>query len=103
MTEDFFGYLVYSTMLFAVIALLWSKRHLIQMLLFKMLLFKKALPESTNEYDIIRENKAVQFALNWKDENQGTKQDESVFRENGKRIAKSKTYKSAHKEVFELN
>ena len=97
MTEEVFGYLVYSTMLFAVIALLWSKRNFI-----KKLLPQKVVPTSTNEYDTIMKNKAVQFALNWKNDNNGRKQNESVFRNNGKKISKSEAYKSVRKKVFEI-
>jgi hypothetical protein len=102
MTEEVFGYLVYSTMLFAVIALLWTKRNFIKRNFIKKLLPPKVVPTSTNEYDTIMKNKVVQFALNWKNSNHGRKQNENVFRNNGKKISKSEAYKSIHKKVFEI-
>jgi hypothetical protein len=96
MTEEIFGYLAYSTMLLAAVALLWSQRNLI-----KKLLSKKVASSSTNEYGAIMKNKAVQFALNWKDDNHGEKQNESVFRKNGKIISKSEAYKITHKQAFD--
>jgi hypothetical protein len=97
MTEEIFGYLVYSTMLFAIIALLWSERNFIKKLLFK----KTVTSVSANEYDVVMNKEAVQFALTWKGENHGSKQNENVFRENGKKISKSETYKNIHKKIFE--
>jgi hypothetical protein len=101
MTEEFFGYLVYSTMALAAIALLWTERCFIKRLVKKALYRKAATSVLPNEYDTVMKKEAIQFALSWKDDNHGSKQDENVYRENGKTISKSETYKNIRKKVFE--
>lgn len=55
-----------------------------------------------NEFDTICNNKALQFALNWRNNNHGKKQKETVFRDNGKTIAHSESYNSLQKNLFEI-
>jgi len=91
-----FEFLVYSAMLFAAIAMAWSYRKRLKNGLFP----RKVATTVENEYDEIVLNDAVQLILNWKSVNDGKKQNESVFRENGKIISKSHTYKTIRKNVL---
>ena len=50
---------------------------------------------------LVMKNKAVQFALNWRGDNHGIKQSESVYRKNGKTISQSEAYKAVRKKAFE--
>jgi hypothetical protein len=60
MTEEVFGYLVYSTILFAVITLLWSERNFIKKSLHRKT--KKTVTSvSTNEYDIIMKKEILSY------------------------------------------
>jgi len=100
MTQQGFEYIIYSAMLFATITLIWSNRGFIK----NILLFKKnEIVEivEVNEFDVVMKNEAIQFALNWKNDNDGKKQSESVYRENGKVISKSEAYKALRQNVFD--
>ena len=99
MTQQGFEYLIYFTMLFATVALIWSNRHFIK----KNLSSKKDEVVEINEFDTVMKNEAVQFALKWRNHNDGKKQSESVYRENGKTISKSEAYKALRKNVFNIN
>jgi len=90
---------IYLTPVIALIALLLSNRNWIKGLFSK----KVVATVATNGYDNVMKNKALQFALKWRNDNNGKKQDESVYRNNGKTISQSEAYKSARKKIFELD
>ncbi|GHT49352.1 hypothetical protein AGMMS49982_02670 [Bacteroidia bacterium] len=89
---------IYSIPVFALIAILWSNKNWI-VNRFK----KKDVRRTIGEYDAVMSNEAVQFAINWRNRNHGTKQAEAVFRTNGKIISESTSYKEIQKKVFEID
>ena len=97
MTQQGFEYLIYTIMLFATVALVWSNRGFIK----KLLSSEKVEIVEINEFDAVMKNEAVQFALKWKNDNDGKKQSESVYRRNGKTISKSEAYRALRKNVFD--
>jgi len=97
MTQQGFEYLIYSAILFATVALLWSNRGFIK----KIFSLKKVEIVEINDFDVVMKNEAVQFALKWRNDNVGKKQNESVYRGNGKAISKSEAYRALRKNVFE--
>jgi len=97
MTQQGFEYLIYAIMLFATVALVWSNRGFIK----KILSSEIVEIVEINEFDAVMKNEAVQFALKWKNDNDGKKQSESVYRRNGKTISKSEAYRALRKNVFD--
>lgn len=94
MTQEILGYFA---IIFASFALIWSNKNWI-----KGLFAKKRVAVKHNEFDTISNNEAIQFALNWRNNNHGKKQKETVYRENGKTIANSKSYNSLQQNLFEI-
>jgi hypothetical protein len=88
---------IYLTPVVALIALLWSSK-----IWKKVFAGKEPALAVTSAYDSIKSKPAVQFTLNWRNPNRGKKQDERVFRLNGKKISASESYKKLRKHVFEL-
>ncbi|MDR1417038.1 MAG: hypothetical protein LBJ57_06430 [Prevotellaceae bacterium] len=84
----------------ALVALIWSNKSVVKSFFAR----KKVQVEPTSSaYDIAMSNPAVQFALSWKNNNSGTKQAETVFRNNGKVISHSASYKKIHKMALEAD
>ncbi|MDR3365914.1 MAG: hypothetical protein LBO71_02980 [Prevotellaceae bacterium] len=88
---------IYLTPVIALVALLWSSKSWI-----KNFFVKKTTLAMLSEYDTVKNNPAVKFALSWKNPNCGKKQDEELFRSNGKAISASESYKQLRRKVFEL-
>jgi len=90
---------IYLTPVIVVFALLWSFRGWIKSLFSD----KYVKNNPTNEYDVVKQQPAVRFASSWRMFNDGKKQEEVIFRTNGKKILNSESYKLTQKEVFKTD
>ena len=89
--------MIYIIPLIALIAIFWSSRNAVKKLLIKE---KVALASKSEFCNIINKPYIVSALSLFLVTNHGTKQDETTFRNNGKIISLSESYKNIQAEAF---